>query len=136
MLSIHLIYFTFQIFVYFITIRGIEISYGFENTCAVDTFTTNFFLLLLSLTVHVNRNQLHTRYAIVMCGNARLPIPNIGFEYLKCCEAKRKMWYLSLSCSDFPIKIVLSFRFSSIRSPSLIIRFCHFCFGIVGTLAM
>ena len=65
-LSIHLIYFTFQVFVYFIAIRGIEISYGFENTCAVDTLTTNFFLLL-SLAVHVNRNQLHTRYANVMC---------------------------------------------------------------------
>ena len=78
------------------------------------------------------RQSKPTSYSICecdVCGNARLPIPNIGFEYLKCCEAKRKMWYLSLSCSDFPIKIVLSFRFSSIRSPTLIIRFYRHCWN-------
>lgn len=108
--------------------------------CRRHVYNQFFFLLLLAL--HVNRHQLHTRYAKVMCGNGSLPIPNIGFEYLKCCEANRKMWYLSqrLSCSDFPIKIVLSFRFSSIRSPTLIIRFCRYCWnrwhiGYARTLA-
>lgn len=98
---------------------GSRYRMDWENTCAVDTFTTNFFCRFF---VRLLCTSIETNFILDM---RMCDVWQRSFAYskywiwiFKVVRSKAKnVWYLSLSCSDFPIKIVLSFRFSSICSP-------------------